>query len=106
MGEQRADQHNPQHCETYHAAIQLEEGAKEVYSYLDISSMVRESKVSPKGLEVGMQLQHDLFSGTGVLLLKQGAVFDENAIGAVQRCFMIDPFEQDICVLLKNDEPE
>ena len=86
--------------------LALEEGAKEVYSYLDISSMVRESKVSPKGLEVGMQLQHDLFSGTGVLLLKQGAVFDENAIGAVQRCFMIDPFEQDICVLLKNDEPE
>ncbi|MFK5926372.1 MAG: response regulator [Desulfuromusa sp.] len=84
----------------------LEEGARDVYSYLDISSKVLKKKVSPKGLEVGMQLQHDLFSGTGVLLLKQGTVFDENAIGAVKRCFMIDPFEQDICVLLKDDEPE
>ncbi|MCD6580517.1 MAG: response regulator [Desulfuromusa sp.] len=86
--------------------LALEEGAKEVYSYLDISATVRESKVSPKGLEVGMQLQHDLFSGTGVLLLKQGTVFDENAIGAVQRCFMIDPFEQDISVLIMTDEAE
>jgi len=82
----------------------LEKGAKKVYSYLNISSKVRECKVSPKGLEAGMQLQHDLFSGTGVLLLKQGTVFDENAIAAVQRCFMIDPFEQDIAVVLKNDD--
>ncbi len=84
----------------------LEEGALEVYSYLDISTNILEKKVSPKGLEAGMQLQHDLFSGTGVLLLKQGTVFDENAIAAVKRCFMIDPFEQDICVLLKDDESE
>ncbi len=82
----------------------LEKGAKKVYSYLNISSKVRECKVSPKGLEPGMQLQHDLFSGTGVLLLKQGTVFDENAIAAVQRCFMIDPFEQEIAVLLRNAE--
>jgi len=82
----------------------LKKGAKKVYSYLNISSKIRESRVSPKGLEVGMQLQHDLFSGTGVLLLKQGTVFDENAIAAVQRCFMIDPFEQEIAVLLRDDE--
>lgn len=37
----------------------------------------------------------------GVLLLRQRIIFDENAIGAVKRCFMIDPFEQDVCVLLK-----
>ena len=84
----------------------LEQGAKEVYKYLDISSKVRKSKVFPEGLEVGMQLQHDLFSGTGVLLLKQGTIFDENAIRAVQRCFLIDPSEQDISVLLKIDESE
>ena len=79
-------------------------GATEVYSYLEISSKVTEAKVSPKGLEVGMRLQHDLFSGTGVLLLKQGTIFDEHAIGAVRRCFMIDPFVQDISVLLNNSE--
>lgn len=84
----------------------MKKGAKQVYSYLNISSKVRECKVSPKGLEVGMQLQHDLFSGTGVLLLKQGTVFNETAIAAVQRCFMIDPFEQDIAVVIRNDDDE
>ncbi len=78
-------------------------GAKEVHSYLEISSKVTVSKVSPKGLEVGMQLQHDLFSGTGVLLLKQGTIFDEHAIGAVRRCFLIDPFVQEISVLLESN---
>lgn len=80
--------------------IPLEEGAREVYSHLDISAEVLEKKVSPKELEIGMQLRHDLYSGTGVLLLKQGTVFDEVAIEAVKRCFMIDPFEREIFVLI------
>ena len=61
-------------------------------------------KVSPKELEAGMQLQNDLYSGTGVLLLKQGTVFDEAAIEAVSRCFMIDPFEREIKVLIKKEK--
>ena len=84
----------------------LEEAAQEVYSHLDISTEVLEAKVAPKELEVGMQLREDLYSGTGVLLLKHGTVFDENAIEAVKRCFLIDPFERDISVLLQRNEAE
>lgn len=80
--------------------LPLEEGAREVFSHLEISAEVLETKVSPKELEAGMQLRHDLYSGTGVLLLKQGTLFNEAAIEAVKRCFMIDPFEREIAVLV------
>jgi putative nucleotidyltransferase with HDIG domain len=84
----------------------LERVAPELFSHLDISTSVREAKVSPTELRVGMQLRYDLHSGTGVLLLKQGTVFDEQGIEAVKRCFKIDPFEREIRVLLptKNDQ--
>lgn len=86
--------------------LALEEGAREVYSHLDVSAEVREAKLAPNELKVGMQLRHDLHSGTGVLLLKQGTVFNENAIEAVKRCFMIDPFEREISVLIKLKETD
>lgn len=86
--------------------LALEEGAREVYRHLDISAEVLEAKVSPKELEIDMQLRHDLYSGTGVLLLKQGTVFDEAAIEAVRRCFMIDPFEREISVLIDRSQEE
>jgi len=86
--------------------LALEEGAREVYSHLDISAEVLETKVAPKELEVGMQLQNDLYSGTGVLLLKKGTVFDKTAIEAVRRCFMIDPFEREIAVLIDRSQLE
>ena len=41
----------------------LENGAQQVYRYLDISAEVLEVKVSPKGLKPGMQLGDDLYSG-------------------------------------------
>lgn len=82
----------------------FEEGARDVYSHLEISAEVSEMKVSPKELAVGMQLQGDLHSGTGVLLLKKGTVFDEAAIAAVSRCFLIDPFEREISVLIRHDQ--
>lgn len=78
----------------------LETGARDVYSHLDLSAEVIERKVSPKELELGMQLRHDLYSGTGILLLKQGTVFEEGNIAAVRRCQTIDPFEKEICVLI------
>jgi hypothetical protein len=83
-----------------------EETAHEVYSHLDISTEVLEVKVAPKELEVGMQLRDDLYRGIGVLLLKHGTVFDGNTIEAVKRCFLIDPFEWDISVLLQCNEVE
>lgn len=84
--------------------IALNRGAKEVYSNLNISVEVLEAKVAPNDLEVGMQLKNDLYTGTGVLLLKKGIIFDELKIKAVQRSFMIDPFDRDIEVLLKQTD--
>lgn len=86
--------------------VPLEEGAREVFSYLDISAEVIEAKVSSKGLKAGMRLRYDLYSGTGILMLKQGTVFNEAGIEAVKRCLTIDPFEREISVLidLKPDE--
>ena len=76
----------------------LEASAGEVYRHLDIRNEVQAKKINPKELKAGMQLLEDLYSGTGVLLLKKGTVFDGTAIEAVQRCSMIDPFERDIVV--------
>ena len=80
----------------------LEGAAQDVYRTLDAAVDVVEAKVAPKELAVGMRLQHDLYSGTGVLLLKKGTIFDESGIEAVKRCSMIDPFEREICVLMQH----
>ncbi len=81
----------------------LAEGAEEISSKLEISSDVVETKVSPNELEEGMLLLHDLYSGTGVLLLKKGTFFDEVSINAVKRCYLVDPFERDISVLSNSE---
>ncbi len=86
--------------------LSLEEGAREVYGHLDISAEIFETKVNPKELEVGMQLRHDLYSGTGIMMLKQGTVFDAAAIAAVKRCLTIDPFEREISVLIDRSKME
>ncbi len=78
--------------------------AKALFSHLEFTAEVVERKVSPKELVVGMQLRHDLHSGTGVLLLKKGTIFDEFGIDAINRCFMIDPFEREITVLIDSQE--
>lgn len=80
--------------------IPFEEVAPTVFKQLDISAEVLMARVSPKELEIGMLLKHDLYSGTGVLLLKKGTVFNEAGIDAVKRCLTIDPFEREIEVLI------
>jgi len=86
--------------------IALDQGAKEVYRNLNISIEVLEVKIRPGDLEVGMQLKNNLHTGTGVLLLKKGTIFDELKIKAVQRSSMIDPFNRDIDVLIKRTESD
>lgn len=82
----------------------LEVSAREVFSHLDISAEVLKVSVSPKELKPGMQLRRDLYSGTGVLLMKQGAIFDEVAIASVNRRYEIDPFDTTIPVLISRDQ--
>ncbi len=80
----------------------LVDGAHRVFGQLSISSEGRELQLSPKQLEPGMKLLADLHTGSGVLLLGKGTIFDENSIEAIRRCAMIDPFDKTIHVLTKE----
>ncbi len=76
--------------------------AHRVFGQLSISSGGRELHLSPKQLEPGMKLLNDLHTGSGVLLLGKGTLFDEKNIEAIRRCSLIDPFDKTIHVLTKE----
>lgn len=80
--------------------VALSAAAAEVYNRLDVSETIMEAAISPKNLQPGMTLLQDIHSTNGALLLKQGTVFQENSINAVQRSHAIDPLEQKIRVLM------
>ena len=84
----------------------LETAAPIVFSHLDMSAEVITLNVSPRDLKPGMQLLRDLYSGTGVMLLNKGAIFDETAIAQVRRRYEIDPFDKDIPVLIQPREKQ
>ena len=79
----------------------LETVAPTVFRHLDMSAEVMQLHVKPRDLKPGMQLLRDLYSGTGIMLLNKGTVFDETAIALVKRRFQIDPFDHDIPVLIQ-----
>lgn len=78
--------------------------ATKVFSVMDFSSTLVERKLSPAALEEGMQLLHNLYTGTGVLLLKKGTIFTVENIEAIHRIYTLDPFERDISVLIEKDK--
>ncbi|MBD1401231.1 HD domain-containing phosphohydrolase [Pelovirga terrestris] len=84
--------------------IILETAAPIVFNHLDISAEVAKLQVKPRDLKAGMQLLRDLYSGTGVMLLNKGTIFDETAIALVKRRYQIDPFDMDIPVLVEPRE--
>lgn len=84
--------------------ITLETAAPIVFNHLDISAEVAKLHVKPRDLKPGMQLLRDLYSGTGVMLLNKGTIFDETAIALVKRRYQIDPFDMDIPVLVQPRE--
>ncbi len=84
----------------------LRDAAEEIFTQLIFSNEVVKRMVSPNDIEIGMQLVQDLYSGTNVLMLKKGTVFNEDNIESIQRCFMIDPFEAKIAVLVKQGTEE
>jgi hypothetical protein len=51
-----------------------------------------------------MLLAHDLFSGTGLLLLHKGALLDQAGIAAIRRYSQLDPFPKGIAVLQAHEE--
>lgn len=78
--------------------------AAKVFSVMDFSATFVERKLSPAALEEGMQLLHNLYTGTGVLLLKKGTIFTTGNIEAIHRIYTLDPFERDISVLISKGE--
>jgi len=78
--------------------------AEQVFSQLEFSAAVVKAMVGPNEITIGMQLMQDLYSGTDVLLLKKGTVFDAAGIESIKRCFMIDPFEAKIAVLVERPQ--
>ncbi len=78
-------------------------GAHRIYGQLSITSDHRELYLSPKELKAGMKLLSDLHTGSGVLLLGKGTIFDEKAIEAISRCALIDPFDKSIHVVVQPE---
>jgi HD-GYP domain-containing protein (c-di-GMP phosphodiesterase class II) len=81
----------------------LEKSALEIYGQIKEASNFFETRVGSEELKAGMVLCEDLCSGTGVLMLKRGTVFDEAGIKAVKRCQVIDPFEKEILVSIEKN---
>lgn len=80
----------------------LEAVASTVFHHLDMSAETIQLNVKLRDLKPGMQLLRDLYSGSGVMLLNKGAVFDETAIALVRRRYQIDPFDKDIPVQIAS----
>ena len=57
----------------------------------------------PSALRPGMMILRDVYSGTGLLLLKKGVVLSESNINSIKRYYDMDPPERDVLVLIKDD---
>ncbi len=57
------------------------------------------SELYPNDLQCGMVVLRDVYSGTGLLLLKQGSVFSEESIEALKRFYRTDPPKQPVMVM-------
>ncbi|MCD6525680.1 MAG: response regulator [Desulfuromonas sp.] len=57
----------------------------------------------PKDLSTGMVVLRDVYSGTGLLLLKQGSVLNEESIKSLKRYYDTDTPKQPVLVLKKHD---
>lgn len=59
----------------------------------------------PMDLRVGMVVLRDVYSGTGILLLKQGSTLSSESISALKRYYDTDPPDGPV-LTLKADQPE
>jgi len=56
--------------------------------------------VEPGALRTGMLLAEDIYSGTGLMLLKKGTVLEESQIESIHRYNLIDPIPGGVTVLV------
>ncbi len=61
----------------------------------------REVELSPDELAVGMELNRDVLSGTGILLLGKGKVLGKTSIDLLRRYYKLDPPHQGVFVRLQ-----
>lgn len=60
------------------------------------------SELYPNDLQCGMVVLRDVYSGTGLLLLKQGSVLSEESISALKRYYRTDPPKQPVLVMSQS----
>jgi len=83
----------------------LQDAAKSYYSAMDsVLENATRKECGPRMLRPGMMVLRDVYSGTGLLLLKKGVVLNEGNINALKRYYDIDTPEQDVLVLSKDEE--
>lgn len=67
----------------------------------DFDQTMVEVELRPESLQVGLKVSQDVFSGTGLLLLKAGSVLDSTAIASLERYYQLDPPGTGVFVLSK-----
>jgi len=60
--------------------------------------------LDPKDLRPGMLLAEDLYSGTGLMLLKKGTNLQEPQIESIHRYHLLDPFPGGVTVLVAEEQ--
>lgn len=80
------------------------EAARQYYSEGESSETgnTRE-ELYPKDLKVGMFVLRDVYSGTGILLLKQGSSLNDESITALKRYYDTDPPDGPVLILKKEE---
>ncbi len=65
---------------------------------------VTEQEISPDELKNGMILSRNIYSGSGVLLLKKGAELDKFKCMAIRRFYELDPVEHGVFITIEETE--
>jgi len=81
----------------------LKKPVTRIYSTIEVdgqSAMV----IEPDELREGMVLAKDIFSGTGLMLIRKGSRIDSEKIPILLRYHRLDPFPQGITILKQDEE--
>jgi response regulator RpfG family c-di-GMP phosphodiesterase len=62
----------------------------------------REIEVQPENLSAGMVLSRDLRSGSGLLILSNGAILNTKTISGIQRYHQMDPYQTGVFVRMDD----
>ncbi len=77
--------------------------ARDFYAEANIDdSTANRREVPPGELEEGMMVLRDVYSGTGLLLLKQGSILTAETIASLQRYYKSDPPDTPVLVFDSN----